>query len=850
MLIGGVQFYVFRERFSGTLPRLTWIPFVLIPFMLAIVLLTAALLFKKNNLWMQKTINQLLAKRTSATIVFLLLSILIIVLLSRTMDLTNSVINLGMSWLGVLFYALLINLLVFTGCRQIKDKKADSYLVLAISLSCIALAWLFMTLTRIGLQPDQAFWNVAGVPMMWVSLASIVLLILIVHEIVNWIKTKKGWNPDPKLLVLLEIFLVLGIWLIASLVWIKTPYSNSYFLLGPLPPDGYYVPKSDAKLMDMGGQYLIIGGRLETPYFTEKPFYALFLGLLHLIFGQSYQTITNIQIILLALFPVLLYFFGKRLSGKLFGVALAVFAIIKETTAILFTFKISVSNSRLMMTELPTALLLLLLAFLLFIWLHEQKNGLALPLLAGGVLGMSIFIRSNNLVVFVIVLIFLVLYRIQNLRERVPQISVFLLGVIIIILPWIVYNQVTYGKDPITWKVQAALSTRFNTDENIDTRIESPDKEATQTPTEIPETKESTPTSNINQSAKQFDETFVIFSSWKVQARQVPTNTFEKNELSSIVEQTNVLTTHFYKSKFSMVLGHFLNNQIKSPFVLPFQLYPARPTNILEQEYWHEPVTWNGQMPAEHVVAFIFNLILISLGVQYAYTQFKWAGLVPLVLQMSYYLSNALVRTSGSRYLLPVDWVVYFYFLLGLWCLLRAIKLIPQFKPAPVRESTNQHRPNFWTSLTICLLIGLSLPVLNLAFPTLYHNESKSEVYQRLPMDKIEQEIGITPSQMEDFFNKPNTLFLYGKEIYPAYLDGDNGPIDKGLRFTLLTPTMYEVVIPYGIDLEERLPDGEDMIALGCKYPGSDQVITYLVYFVQSDQLIWSTSTTFRDICQ
>jgi len=70
------------------------------------------------------------------------------------------------------------------------------------------------------------------------------------------------------------------------------------------------------------------------------------------------------------------------------------------------------------------------------------------------------------------------------------------------------------------------------------------------------------------------------------------------------------------------------------------------------------------------------------------------------------------------------------------------------------------------------------------------------------------------------------------------------------LRFTLLTPTLYEVVIPYGIDLEEKLPDGEDMIALGCKYPGTDQVITYLVYFVQSDRLIWSTSTTFKDICQ
>ena len=95
MLIGGVQFYVFRDRFAATLPQLTWISFFIIPFMVAMVLLTAALLLKKNNLWKKETINQLLAKRTSATIVFLLLSILIIVLLSRTMDLNNAAFNLA-----------------------------------------------------------------------------------------------------------------------------------------------------------------------------------------------------------------------------------------------------------------------------------------------------------------------------------------------------------------------------------------------------------------------------------------------------------------------------------------------------------------------------------------------------------------------------------------------------------------------------------------------------------------------------------------------------------------------------------------------------------------------------------
>lgn len=827
LIISMIQFLVFREKFSLSIPFLTWIPFVLVPFLIGLILLLIFFLLKKSNYLVQKTIGDLLNKRTRVTIVFLFISILLILVLSRTLNLNDPVVNLGMSWLGVLFYAILLNLLVFISYRQIKNNKADSYKVLSISLICIAFVWLFLAVTRIGLQPDQAFWNVAGVPMMWVSLASILLLILLIHEVSTWIKIKKGWNSDPKTLVFLQIFIVLGIWLIASLVWINTPYSNSYFLLGPLPPDGYYLPKSDAKLMDLGGQYLIIGSRLETPYFTEKPFYALFLGLLHFIFGQSYQTITNIQIILLALFPVLLYLFGKKISGRLFGIALALFSIIKETTAILFTYKISVSNSRLMMTEFPTALLLLLFAFLLFIWLHEQNKGQVLPFLAGGVLGLAIFIRSNNLVVFLIVLFFLFLTGIRRLKQRFPQILIFLLGVMIMILPWTVYNQVTYGKDPISWKVQSALSTRFSVDENIDTRIEAHNTETTYAPTEFPEMIETTYPPELDVATKETE--------------------YPGEDLP--IGQTETGSIPFYRSKVSKVLGHFLNNQVKSLFVLPFQLYPARPTNILDQEYWHEPVSWNGNMPIEHVLAFIVNLFFISLGLQYAFSHFKWAGLVPLVLQMSYYFSNALVRTSGSRYLLPVDWAVYFYFLLGLWQLLCAINLISLFKSTPfIEERAKPYK--FWVAFAVCLVIGVSLPVLNLKFPTLYHGESKSEVYQRLPMEKIEREIGITPLQMEHFFNQPNTLFLYGKELYPAYLTGDHGPIDKGLRFTLLTPDMYEVVIPYGVDLEEPLPNGEDMIVLGCKYPGSDQVITYLIYFIQSDQLIWSTSTTFKDICR
>ena len=826
LVVGIYQLFQYFNNFSSQTLRPFPLILVLFPIFLSIILLSVAVF--KQNPHISKLIQYFEKKKQTVSLISIATLSIIVFAISRTASMEDALINFGMSGIGSMFYLwLLIFLIRKVLCKIYSTHQDSSSRVLAVSLLIISIVWIFMLITRIGLTPDISYWNVAGVPMMWFSLMMIILMVLIVNRIAGRFRDKFNHKLSPTLQVVLEVMLVLAIWLIASFIWIKTPYSNSYFLLGPQPPDGYYLPKSDARLMDLGGQYLIIGGKLETPYFTEKPFYSLFLGLIHFFFGQSYQTVTNIQILFLAFIPVLLYLLGKQLSGKLFGLSLAAYAIIKEATSLLFTFKISGSNSRLMMTEVPSALLLILTAYLIFTWIKKVKPGKALPLLAGTVLGVAGFVRSNNLVVIALIFVYLIFIWRKQIKSRLPQLLFFVLGIAIAILPWTVYNQINYGKNPLTWKIQAALSTRFDP-ELKEIRQEIIEATATVEPTSIP-----VPTDDTNDSipASGIDEP----------------STVNDNDTAP-VDNTENGNIDFYKSKISMVLGHFLNNQIKSLFVLPFQIYPAHPTTLLEQEYWEEPVSWDGEMPLEHILAFCVNLILLSLGIATAWKNFRWAGLIPLVIQMSYYLSNALVRTSGSRYLVPVDWVVYLYFLLGIFTLLRKINLLPEFIPAEQKESEPSKLPLF-LSLAFSLLIGFSLPVLNLTFPALYHNESKEMVLSRLPMEKIENEIGINAKDMKEFYDNQNTVFLYGREIYPAFQRTEDIVGGKALTFTLLTPDLHEISIPYGIELTENLPNGEDMIALGCQDPETKNVLTYLVYFVQSDELLWSTSTTFKDIC-
>ncbi len=828
---------------------MSWLIAICLTLLFGITFLFQAAALKKRNQqskWLAPL--RCLAKSPVLGLCITLFSFIIIMFsLSELSDPGDQLFNKLMVWIGLLFYTWLLSLLIYYVIHKQQAFRSKANQSLAITLLVFAILWILLSVTRVGLQPDSRYWNTAGVPVLAIALAGILLAIIVIDQGMRWLIRNNSWQPSIGTRVLLEVVLVLGIWLIASLLWIKTPFSNSFFFYGPLPPDGALLPSSDARLMDLGGQYLIIGGKLETPYFTEKPFYALFLGLIHYFFGQSYLVTTNVQILILALFPVCLYLLGKQFAGRLFGLALATFGIFKEFTALLFTYKISVSNSRLYMTEFPSALLLIIAGLMLVQWLGYQKSSKTLPLAAGGILGIASFVRSNNVVVFGFFLLFLFLINLRNLRKQLPYLALFTLGALFVILPWSVYTRVNYGKDPITWKVQQALFQRYEPDSP------QPIEPITQT-SDTKIVLASHPITSQGESLTNKTSVPVPTATNPRPNGLVPMSADESPQADSDIVQIPQETPALYSNRLVLVLGHFFNNQVKALFVLPFQIFPQKPTLVLNQEYWREPITWTGQLPPEQALAFASNLIFISLGLSYAWKKLGWAGFVPLLLNISYYLSNALVRTSGSRYLLPVDWTIYFYYLLGIWSILLYFNLITS-NITPVHTSSvhaGMKIHSFWALIltgTLLLIIGLSLPLLNLAFPTLYHDENKQAVFERLPLQKIKDEIGISPEGMREFSEKPYAVLIYGKAIYSGYFRIKEDPVIAGNTFTILTPTQYDVLIGDGTEPQAPLPAGEDMIVVGCQHSGEPYIDAYLGYFVQSDKLIWATNTTFRDIC-
>jgi hypothetical protein len=84
--------------------------------------------------------------------------------------------------------------------------------------------------------------------------------------------------------------------------------------------------------------------------------------------------VTNLQIIVLALFPVAVYQIGTLLHFPLSGILAAWWVILREVYSIELTPIVQVSNSRLMMSDLPTALIVSWLMVALIHWYQADKK--------------------------------------------------------------------------------------------------------------------------------------------------------------------------------------------------------------------------------------------------------------------------------------------------------------------------------------------------------------------------------------------------------------------------------------------------------------------------------------------
>jgi hypothetical protein len=213
--------------------------------------------------------------------------------------------------------------------------------------------------------------------------------------------------------------------------------------------------------------------------------------------------------------------------------------------------------------------------------------------------------------------------------------------------------------------------------------------------------------------------------------------------------------------------------------------------------------------------------------------------LAPLLISVAYMLALGLARTSGGRYIVPVDWVTYFYFGLGLVQVgLWAVRLWQPARPQvitmvpPVGEQGQGRWRNGLGTVLAIFLVGLSLPMSSKFFRDPFTVESKSGVLQLLAEGGLQDKLGYYNVQdLVNFSHMPGAYIAYGRGLFPRYLDYQADIYAKEIYNDLPKKNphlVFEMIVPnawFTIDLPlDRspafFPNAADVIVLGCKSDG------------------------------
>jgi 4-amino-4-deoxy-L-arabinose transferase-like glycosyltransferase len=642
------------------------------------------------------------------------------------------------------------------------------------------MGYAFVALTRIGLTPDRAYWGEPGVPVMAWQFGLVLVFGAILFLAELW--RQRGWR--------LDLIMGAAIWLVAILIWLNVPLDvmrNSFY--APInPPANQPLPNSDAGYYDSMAHSLLIGYPYQGDIPT-RPLYISLLAALHVLAGERYDWVIVGQTLVLALTPVVLYFLGKRLHSRTAGLMMALFAIFREWNSLLVSSQTRVSNTKTLLSDLPTLLFILLACLFVVRWLQRRDRKDAL--ISGGLLGLLLLLRTQTLLLVPIVIFMALLaYGLRNRTWQIP-VALFAVGVAAGLVPWLAHNYLQSGRitldAPFEYQV---IASQYKYTGNLDLKAAD----------------------------------------------------LKGKGLAGVLLEFAVKDPRFVAGFIS---AHFSATMIDSLLVLPLAArYDGlmAPLNL----YWMQ---WPAGLDGTNALLLLLYLAVIALGFGAAWMRLRWAGLVPLAFALGYAVSNGIARFSGWRYDLPADWVGYVYLAIGAAELLGMVALLFGARREDVPVSATAEAPAVLTGRTVGLLaLGFmlvsALPWMaeGIAAPR-YAGQDLPALVSELASSPAVQKLQIDQSQIDAFAANPDATLQIGRVLYPRYFPRNTGLPSSHpwpayavrdfprVGFLLLNQSRHDALIPLR-QVDPGFEQGADAIVLGCQR--MDYIDARLVLFPAS----------------
>jgi hypothetical protein len=640
-----------------------------------------------------------------------------------------------------------------------------------IAFALLLLVFGFVSLTKFGLTPDPAYWGEPGVPIQgWqLGLALIISASLLPISLLPIFKSNSRRT---------DFIIGFLIWALAAGIWLSVPNEvlrNSFYF--PIdPPANVPMPYSDSGYYDYMAHSLLIG----TDYTGEiptRPLYILFLTGLHLLFGENYNLIIAGQTTVLALFPVFFYALGNKLHSRTAGVTIALLAIFRDWTSMLVASDTRVSNSKILLVDTPTLLLILLACLLTFRWLEQNDKRSAF--IAGGVFGILLLLRTQSMLILPFLFVVAIFVLRANRSPWLAPLLIFILGVVVSIAPWLTHNYLRIGKfafdAPFQYQV---LVSQYAYTGNLDF-------------------------TSVDLEGKSLSQLLITFA----------------------------LKDPGFVAGF--IVNHFLATEIGALLALPlintFNGLRA-PINL----YW---ISFDGTLAWYNIFLVMGYLVIIAIGLGAAWRRWRWTGLLPLAFNLGYALANGIGRFSGWRYDLPADWIAYLYFGIGFAEILFWLAKTFGSDITPTKDKIpaiykGKIASSFLHLIAIFGTIGAFPWIAESVNPPSRYPNLDPAIYQAQIIELAStHEASIDAEAMQSFAAQENAVTQTGRLLYPRYFGRGGGissttpwpsyaPRDfPRVGFLLINERVYEVVFPSkGISVPNV--HGEDVLLLGCQQSG------------------------------
>ncbi len=690
-------------------------------------------------------------------------------------------------WINITSLSFIIILPKIFGKKEEKHKHLRIIDLLPFFFLAIILFGV-ICLTGLGLYTEDVTVNDLAVPLLEWQIIYICGLMII------FIFTKNGFEKitifqeekKARFLVHLTLLIFFFLWLAASISWIKLPLpNNNYFAPEKLPPNFETYPFSDAEKYSLEGQR-IISGAIDG-FIISKPLHAVFLAFTHSIGGLDYEKVILVQTLIFALFPAFLYLIGKEIHSNILGLGMGLFAIFREVNAIQASDIANVSNSKLLMSDFPSTLILSVLVLLTIKWI-KKPDGKYYAVLLGGILGALALYRAQYLIFlpFFVAMAF-ILYR-KGWKSILVFSCLFLVCLSSTILPVLIRNYSISGE---FW-------------------FDSPDYMSSFRDNYILAGLDSTNPGDIDLSASAPETQPVRF-------------------LDSL--------RFILKSRYTYdVVDNISRNIISTFLVFPIRFdgkQTLRELSFIEDNFWAEAYSYNE--PSNLIIA-IINLFFLVFGLASLFKNNRKISYSCIAFYVFINISSSLFRFSGWRFIMPVDWLVYPIFLLGFFNISNFLHLIPQNIFMEVEDISKAEKPSVDFSfqknlayILLFLLIGSIIPLREL-FPVNYQTREKSEICENIDELISNDKYKTIEESAIIFCIDDSSIAIEGNIIHPRFFHRGRGFYDRPgdiffgkqdfsrLVFRVLNEGTRKMYIPVdNIKNNEFLPNGAHAIILAKK---------------------------------